>query len=369
MISRQNYEIWFLDYLEGNLNSEESLQLFAFLESNFDLKEEFESFEIFTLDKEETKFKNKDRLKKNIDVEPIQGLSEFEILAIKKIEGEIDNDELKVLNHLITSSEARSREFVAFENTKLVPDRQISFAKKDNLKKRSGIVRLLYNYSASIAAAVLLVIFFSSIIYTGTDHTDNSFTGEFKKDNSDPNSLLASNDLFKAEIKPIDESKDIENAGLSLDDFKRAEHSKSMVKADKSLIVVNNAENPKEVIAESRISTFVRALNTGFSSINKIPNPEYIDYSAGRKNEIALNDIGSPVPALTPKEFLIKTVKNNLDINDKDYSRINTMDVVSAAVDKTKFANLNYSKDEATDSREFAFSIGSVSFSRKWTRE
>jgi hypothetical protein len=45
------------------------------------------------------------------------------------------------------------------------------------------------------------------------------------------------------------------------------------------------------------------------------------------------------------------------------------MDVVSAAVDKSKIASLNYSKNEADDSRELAFNIGSLSFSRKWSKE
>ena len=40
-IDRSNYEIWFIDWLDGNLNSLQIEQLKLFLDQNPDLKEEF----------------------------------------------------------------------------------------------------------------------------------------------------------------------------------------------------------------------------------------------------------------------------------------------------------------------------------------
>jgi hypothetical protein len=40
-ISRQNYEQYFVDYLDGKLNDEQVGVLMSFLEFNPDLKEEF----------------------------------------------------------------------------------------------------------------------------------------------------------------------------------------------------------------------------------------------------------------------------------------------------------------------------------------
>ena len=44
-INRNNYESYFLDFLEGNITPEDSEQLKFFLEANEDLKEELYSFE------------------------------------------------------------------------------------------------------------------------------------------------------------------------------------------------------------------------------------------------------------------------------------------------------------------------------------
>ncbi len=48
-INRNNYEAYFLDYRENNLTPGQVAELLVFLEQNPDLKEEFESFESFSL--------------------------------------------------------------------------------------------------------------------------------------------------------------------------------------------------------------------------------------------------------------------------------------------------------------------------------
>ncbi len=40
-IDRSNYEIWFIDWLDGNLTGKEIEQLKLFLDQNPDLREEF----------------------------------------------------------------------------------------------------------------------------------------------------------------------------------------------------------------------------------------------------------------------------------------------------------------------------------------
>ena len=89
--------MWFLDHSEGKLNDHDKELLSDFLDSNPDLKEEFESFEIFELNKSDLVFTGKTSLKKQINIENIEGLDEFEMLAIKKIEGNISENELDVL--------------------------------------------------------------------------------------------------------------------------------------------------------------------------------------------------------------------------------------------------------------------------------
>ena len=45
MITRDNYEIYFIDYFDGNLSDADISCLFDFLDNNEDLRQEFLSFE------------------------------------------------------------------------------------------------------------------------------------------------------------------------------------------------------------------------------------------------------------------------------------------------------------------------------------
>ena len=53
MISRENYEIYFIDFFEGNLSEKDVDMLNSFLDSNIDLKIEFENFQNISLVEED----------------------------------------------------------------------------------------------------------------------------------------------------------------------------------------------------------------------------------------------------------------------------------------------------------------------------
>lgn len=55
MITRANYEIWFLDYAEGRLNSTQQKAVLQFVNENPDLKKEFESFDAIQLEENKEK--------------------------------------------------------------------------------------------------------------------------------------------------------------------------------------------------------------------------------------------------------------------------------------------------------------------------
>ena len=65
-ISRDNYEVFFIDYFEGNLNREEKEELQRFLSKNPDLKNEFDQFEEINVAEPEREYKYKTELKKQV---------------------------------------------------------------------------------------------------------------------------------------------------------------------------------------------------------------------------------------------------------------------------------------------------------------
>jgi len=64
-INRENYEVYFLDYLEGKLPPDLVDELLIFMDKNPDLKDEFEGLDTVALaPDEDIVFENKDSLKK-----------------------------------------------------------------------------------------------------------------------------------------------------------------------------------------------------------------------------------------------------------------------------------------------------------------
>ena len=63
-ININNYEIYFIDYFDGNLPEEVVAELMLFLEANAELKEEFESFENINLTQDKIVFEDKSSIKK-----------------------------------------------------------------------------------------------------------------------------------------------------------------------------------------------------------------------------------------------------------------------------------------------------------------
>ncbi len=157
-INRNNYEIFMLDYIEGNLPLDIREDFICFLNNNPDLKEEADDLFENNLVAETIVFHSKDLLKKNAITE-IEGLTRFEQLSIAKIENDINLKENKQLDELLANSHQKQIEFQLFQKTKLTPDNSITFPDKNKIKHRKAIISIqkLY-YISGIAALILLLV-------------------------------------------------------------------------------------------------------------------------------------------------------------------------------------------------------------------
>ncbi len=124
-INRNNYEIYFLDYLENRLTPDRKTQLMCFLDQNPDLKEEFEYFDNIQIPVDDSiHCEEKSKLKKP-DIKSIGNIhaGNYEDLFIAKIEGDLE--------------------------------------KKNSLKKKERKVVSLRSYYLINSVAALFLIFFS----------------------------------------------------------------------------------------------------------------------------------------------------------------------------------------------------------------
>ena len=153
LITKNNYEAFLLDYVEGNLSPEHTAELMLFFENNPELKEDLDEFDMLTLDVPETELKNKEALK--VDEDKVTALT-FDDFAISEIEGLNTEEQTAALKAFLAKNPVKQKEFEAYQNTKLVGADTI-FENKAALKKDKKVIPLYWWYSA--AAAVILMVF------------------------------------------------------------------------------------------------------------------------------------------------------------------------------------------------------------------
>jgi len=158
-ITRENYETWFVDYLEGNLDETVVDRFIEFLQENPDLKEELKLFESVTAVPEQLTFKPKKKLyKSKYDLEET-----FNESAIAEIEGDLDWEEKTDFSKYLASHPDKQKEKRLFEKTILHADENILFAKKEKLYKRSG-QKVILLWTGRVAAILILAIAVFSLI-------------------------------------------------------------------------------------------------------------------------------------------------------------------------------------------------------------
>ncbi|MCD6112173.1 MAG: hypothetical protein J7J86_02775 [Bacteroidales bacterium] len=163
-VNKNNYEIYILDYYEGNLSDNQVDELMLFLAENPKLKEEFDNFENITLSPDMSiEFKDKDKLKKNI-ITPCNNINEnnYENFFIADLEGDISSEKSENLKTFIEKNPCLKKEYETFKLTYLKPDESIVFENKKSLKKypfKAYFKKHIY-YSVSIAASILIVLYF-----------------------------------------------------------------------------------------------------------------------------------------------------------------------------------------------------------------
>lgn len=158
-IDLNNYEAYFLDFMEGTLSAEEKHDLWAFLALHPELKAEMEAdFGAVELLPEKVVFEEKENLK--IDAgNLIITANTVDDLMVASVEGQLTKKheaDLKdyVKHHNLTST------FAYYKATVLKPDTRIVYEEKEKLKVKTGVVismRFITRVAAVAAVGIVLV--------------------------------------------------------------------------------------------------------------------------------------------------------------------------------------------------------------------
>ena len=155
-INRSNYEIWFTDWLDGNLNPQQELILRRFLIDNPDLNEEVIDLSSISIEPLKIQFNNKEQLKKSpSDISKAQ----FDILCVAYLENDLSAEQQNELAGIIKHDKKREIDFTDIQKIKLTP--VVCGYKNKNKLLRRTVTQNLIRFSVigiSVAAAVTFII-------------------------------------------------------------------------------------------------------------------------------------------------------------------------------------------------------------------
>lgn len=159
MITRNNYEVYLIDYMDGSLCSSLVDELYRFLDQNPDIAEEFEGLSSVSLNPPTLKFEGKELLKKKSSIR--YGIdSEIDYLLIAELENDITKQEKETLTILQNNNPDIVNKRSKYSKTKLSANLNEKFEFKSSLK-RTPVVYIRHRnvqFMLSIAASLLIFV-------------------------------------------------------------------------------------------------------------------------------------------------------------------------------------------------------------------
>jgi hypothetical protein len=260
-IDRSNYEIWFLDWLDGNLDSLQAEQLKLFLDQNDDLREEFNDLTSVNLVSSGILFPYKEHLKRSpSDLSP----SQFEYLCAACLENDLTNSQLAELKEIVYTYPDKKKTFDLIQKTIIVPAR-ISYKHKSLLLKQTTVQKVtrFTVIGLSAAAAISLIIITYSSIPWSTSLKFKSSAHNFVPDSTlqRPSSVIATDRIITDSV-PVPAEKKRENRFANI-------HKEDTVITYSDMIIALSDDS------------LVRKIDNQEMTVNKVPVYTHVDLRKG----------------------------------------------------------------------------------------
>ncbi len=157
MITRENYEAVYLDYLEGNCSPELTSELVLFLEANPDLKVDDDMLPVLEMEQVGMSEFDKLLLKKSDEKAIVITAENVDYYFVAQTERQLTLAEQQALATWLKANPAFVTEQALHQQTTLQADQSLVFPNKQALKKEVAIVPL-WTRSLSIAASITLLV-------------------------------------------------------------------------------------------------------------------------------------------------------------------------------------------------------------------
>ncbi|MCX6258337.1 MAG: hypothetical protein NTW49_10650 [Bacteroidia bacterium] len=314
IIDRNNYESFFLDYLDGSLPAGLLPQLKIFLDNNPDLASELEELQndgMMSLTPETTVFIGRESLKKTDRSDSRMIRDYFDETCIAFLEGDLNAEEKTEFDQLLKNDPSKMIIFRQFEKLRFSPDLNIHYPDVSSLKKfpvRQITTRKLIPYFAVAASLLLLVTLWFILreqsgnqkeITSSVKHTpDSSVNSESQPIMNNGKTTL----LSEISIKKKSHS-----------GSKRTEHIPANIIAIKyDVLSANRSTENDPGSALMPAYREVSSMNSDLLSV--VPVNEILTTSAANKKETEYPTPGKLISGLIKKKLLRKEEDEKLDI-------------------------------------------------------
>jgi len=156
-IDLNNYEVWMMDYLEGNLDDQQSNEMKAFLLKHPHIAEDLDGLADIQLIKEND-LEIDPQLKSKLLIQETENIDadNFEITFAAYYENDLEESDKKELEDFLKKNEFLRDDFESFEHLKLKADTNIVFTDKNSLIKSERKTVPLWLWSGLVAAIMVI---------------------------------------------------------------------------------------------------------------------------------------------------------------------------------------------------------------------
>lgn len=181
-INRNNYESFFLLYIDNELSVAEKLAVDNFIQVNPDLEEEFIMLQQTVLKADEVEFGNKESLFKSATTS-----SELEESLLLHLDNELDAAAQQNINELIQANVDIQQAWLVLQRTKLQKDESIVFTDKASLYRKERARVIPFPWLRIAAAAIFIgVATWTGVSYLNNDRELSQPDSIVKKENPKP---------------------------------------------------------------------------------------------------------------------------------------------------------------------------------------
>lgn len=337
-INRNNYEEYFLDFVEGNLNDKQIKEVKLFLVQHPDLENELNDFKIVKLIPETLKFPEKEFIKKNSEEDVIEiNNSNYLFYFVASIENDLSEDQQIVFENYLSERPDKQKEFEICQKSILKPEKNIIFFDKDVLRKKAGKktgLRRMFPYIS--AAASLLIIFgiyssikkFSDVNIEEDYNTQKELIIEEKVDQFTPSAV-------KTEPEQVNDII-IENTNDTNNSLDRPIENKIQKKPQIKIPVKNVLKTDMETVINEKEN--LPAINESIERINS-RNPNPVSIFSPVQRVLAKTEMRETIPAenaddnyLSVWQYAGKEIKNKIKKERPTEEKISFWDIADLGI-------------------------------------